>query len=354
MAAFADKLDKLLGGQVGQARELQQQTVTALAQSVTAFESMARQISDTGTAATTAMSSQLDKAMVEMADAQQQMNTTMRSFVDEMRSAMRAAQEDTQGGIAQMLSALSAQVDGALQAMSQQSAVATVAHEQQLGRISQSTSSALDELANLVRDQTAALQQATSTMRSAVSELGASVDRNIAKMGQGAEQMRQAADAFSGSGRAIADVFDRSRVVSAELSQVATQLSASSNDVQAVVGDYRAARESFVSLVEGLRGTVDTAKREVALTQDLVGRLESAAQKLFAAQGHADGYLDKLNQVLAEAHGAFSSQMLNTVRTTNGEFHDSLRKATGLLATTIVEFENALGDNTPRTRRAAS
>lgn len=349
MAAFADKLDKLLGGQVGQARELQQQTIAALAQSVSAFESMTRQISDSGAAATTTMSSQLDKAMAEMADAQQQMNGTMRTFVDELRSAMLAAQTDTQSGIAQMLTALGSQVGRALQSVNQQTAVVTAAHEQQLGRLSQSTHSALDDLANLVREQTAALHQATSTMRSAVSELGASVDRNITKMGQGADQMRQAADLFTGSGRAVADVFDRSKAVSAELSQVAVRLSTSSLDVQAVVGDYRAARESFASLVDGLRGTVDTAKREVALTQDLVGRLEGAAQKLLAAQGHADEYLDKLNHVLAEAHGSFSSQMLNTVRTTNGEFHDSLRKATGLLATTIAEFENALGDNTPRT-----
>jgi hypothetical protein len=89
------------------------------------------------------------------------------------------------------------------------------------------------------------------------------------------------------------------------------------------------------------------------MTSDLVARLEMAAQKLIAAQGHADEYLAKLNAVLAEAHTSFSDQMLATVRKTNGEFHDSLRRATGLLANTISEFEIALGDNTPHTRGRA-
>jgi hypothetical protein len=84
-----------------------------------------------------------------------------------------------------------------------------------------------------------------------------------------------------------------------------------------------------------------------------VTRLEAAAQKLVAAQGHADTYLEKVNAVLAQAHASFSNQMLATVRKTIGELHENLRKATGLLASTIADFENALGDNIPRGRERA-
>ena len=81
------------------------------------------------------------------------------------------------------------------------------------------------------------------------------------------------------------------------------------------------------------------------MSKDLVSSLEAASHKLIAAQGQADAYLAKLNQVLAESHSSFSTSMLETVRNTNGKFHDSLQKATGLLATTIAELENAIGDN---------
>lgn len=348
MAAFADKLDQVLGGQVGQAKDLQQQTLHALEQAVSAFQSMAQEVGRAGTNATSAMSSQLDKAIADMAAGQGQMTSTMRSFVDELRAAVVTAQADTSGGVEKLLTDLGRQLDGALRSVQQQTNATSVAHQEHLGSISASTHTALSELAGLVRSQTAAIDQAALAMRGAVADLGTSVDQSVTRMGEGAHQMRQAADLFTTSGRAISDVFDRSKSVSLELSQTARTLSASTQDVQAVISDYRAARETFAGIVDGLKGTVETAKREVALTSDLVSRLETAGQRLIAAQGHADDYLAKLNGVLAEAHGSFSSQMLQTVRSTNGEFHESLRKATGLLASTIAEFENALGDNTPR------
>jgi len=355
MAAFADKLDQVLGGQVGQAKDLQHQTLMALEKAVLAFQSMAQEVGRAGTTATSAMSNQLDKAITDMVAGQDQMTSTMRSFVDELRAAVVQAQAETSGGVDKLLTDLSRQLDATLQSVGQQTSAVAAAHQEHLGSISATTQSALDELAQVVRSQTQAIDQAALAMRGAVAELGSSVNTNVSRMGDGANQMRQAAELFTTSGQAISDVFDRSKSVSTELSQAAASLSGSSQNVQAVVADYRAARELFAGVVDGLRTTVETAKREVTLTSDLVTRLESAGQRLIAAQGHADDYLAKLNGVLAEAHGSFSSQMLQTVRSTNGEFHDSLRKATGLLASTIAEFENALGDNTPRSppRRVA-
>jgi ABC-type transporter Mla subunit MlaD len=161
-------------------------------------------------------------------------------------------------------------------------------------------------------------------MRGAVVEIGSSVDRNIALMGEGAERMRQAAEQFTNSGGAIADVFDRSRHVATELSQSAARLSGASQDIEAVARDYQQARETFAGIVETLKSTVDTAKRDVAMTSELVKRLDAAAQKLVAVQGQADEYLAKLNRVLEGAHSLFCDQMLATVRKTNGEFHASL------------------------------
>ena len=83
---------------------------------------------------------------------------------------------------------------------------------------------------------------------------------------------------------AISEVFDRSNALSLELSRMGSTLSTASQDVRAVVSDYKVARETFASIVDGLKGTVELAKREVGLTSDLVSRLEASAQKLIAAQ----------------------------------------------------------------------
>jgi hypothetical protein len=67
MAAFADKLDQLLGGQVGQAKELQAETVRALQTAVVTFQSMAQSVSATGETVSSAMSAQLRQAIDDIA-----------------------------------------------------------------------------------------------------------------------------------------------------------------------------------------------------------------------------------------------------------------------------------------------
>lgn len=63
MAAFAQKLDQMLGGQIGQAKDLQLQTLQALEKAVAAFQSMASEIGNAGATATNSMSMQLGKAL---------------------------------------------------------------------------------------------------------------------------------------------------------------------------------------------------------------------------------------------------------------------------------------------------
>jgi len=95
MAAFAGKLDQLLGGQVGQAKELQAETVRALQTAVATFQSMAQSVSAAGETATSTMSAQLRQAIDDMAARQGQMNDAMRAFVDEMRGNAERSQSGT-------------------------------------------------------------------------------------------------------------------------------------------------------------------------------------------------------------------------------------------------------------------
>ena len=353
MTAFAGKLDEILGGQVGQAKELQMQTLQALEKSIMAFQSMAQQVGHAGEAASTSMSNQLNTAIEDMAARQTQMTETMQSFVDQMRMTMTLSQAETGASVSGLLQQLSNQVETIVGGLRSHTEASTAVHRIHVDEMTATTKASITDLAEGVRAQTQAIEHATVAMRGTVLELGSSVNRNVALMAEGATEMRKAADQFSGAGLAIGDVFDRSKLVAIELSKTASSLSASSQDVQSVVADYRAARETFAGIVESLRGTVDTAKREVAMTSDLVARLESAAQKLIAAEGQADDYLAKINSVLAEAHSSFGTQMLETVKRTNTEFHAHLAKTTGLLAGTIAELDGVMVAFEPRRKHAS-
>jgi ABC-type transporter Mla subunit MlaD len=208
----------------------------------------------------------------------------------------------------------------------------------------------VDTLAEGVRAQTAAIEQVTTGVRGAVAELAGAAARNIERMDEGADRMREAAERFTASGQAMGEVLARSREASGQLVQSASTLSSASRDVAAVVGDYRAAREDFAGLVQGLRGTVEAAKRDAMTISAQVAQLEAAAQTLAAAEGKADEYLAKVTEVLGEAHGTFSTQMAETLRRANAEFHRHLADSTSLLASTIAELDGAVIEFAPRHR----
>lgn len=353
MTAFADKLDQMLGGQIHQARDLQAQTLQSLEAAIVAFQAMAKDIGQTGEAATSTMAEQLGRVLEEMAARQGEMNGSMRDLTEEMRRVVAQSQADTQSHLSRVIDELAKQVADVVGQLQVEAKASTVAHQHRVTEVTAQTKETVAALAESVRGQTAAIDQVTGAMRAAVSELGNTVARTVALMSEGASEMRQAADQFTISGRSIVDVFDRSRAVSSELTQSASILSSSSREVQEVVSDYRAARETFASIVQGLHGTVEAAKREVAMTSELVTRLESAAQKLVAAQGTAEEYLQHLNGALEAAHRDFANHMTNTVRSTGTEVHKHLATVSGSLVETLEELEHRLEDIAPRRSAAA-
>jgi methyl-accepting chemotaxis protein len=353
MSAFAAKLEELLGGQVGQAKDLQKQTVQALEAAVLSFQTMAKQVGAAGETATSTMAEQLGRTLDQMATRQGQMNETMRALVDEMRGAAAQAQYETGSNLGRLLEELGSQVKNVVSSLQIETKTTSAAHQVLAADMASHAKQSVDDLAAKIAAQTAAIDQAAQAMRNGVADLGSSVNENVRLMGAGAADMRAAAAAFPDSSKAIADVFERSRTVATELNQTAMTLKASSSDVQSVVGDYRAARETFAGLVDGLRGLVDTAKRDVSMTSDLVGRLEAAAQKLAAAQGQADAYLGQVNEVLEKAHGSFSTQMLKTVRETNTDFEKHLVTSVGLLSGAIDQFASELDSFDPNGTKAA-
>jgi methyl-accepting chemotaxis protein len=353
MAAFADKLDQMLGGQVGQAKALQAQTSQALESAVTAFQAMVHQVGSAGENATATISTQLSNTLEDVSARQLQMNDTMRTVVDELRSVVTKTQADTTSNLQMLLQELGAHVGQVVQTLHTETKASSLAHQDSVSAMATHTRESITELTISVRAQTEAIEHTTLAMRAAVTDLGSSVNRNIALMGEGAGEIRNAADRFVSSGSAMAEVLDRSRALSSELSLAASTLSDSTQDVQSVISDYRAARETFASVVDGLRGTVETAKREVAMTTDIVARMEAAAQKLIHAQTQADAYLDSLNEVLVGAHGSFNKQMLTALGAANAEFHTHLSKSTSLLASAIDHLQDTLGDLPDPTKRAA-
>lgn len=295
MSAFAEKLDQLLGGQVGQAKELQLQTLKSLECTVAAFEEMTKSIGTTAETATQAM-------------------------VKQLRASVSRSQAETDTNLTELLGKLTAHVSSTVAAIEEQATLTGKSALEQQWKITEQAQRSIEALSNEVRSQTQAVEMASQSMRTAGADVASAVDRIIEGM---TGLISGAAQEFMRSGQGFADIFDKSSALSRDLEQTAAALAASSKDIGVVVTDYRNARETLQGMVDLMRTTVETSRSDASLTSDVVARIETAAQKLVAAQGQADETLGKLNGVLSDAHNALSAQMLATVR----DFHEQMTRS---------------------------
>jgi hypothetical protein len=286
MAAFADKLDNALGGQVRQAKDLQQETARALEATVAAVEQLTKNI-----AATT--------------------ESTNNALVTHLRAGISRTQVETEGNLKDLLNKLSSHVGNVIATIEQQASVANRTALEEQRKIVDLAQRAIDGLSGEVRSQTQAIESAAHNMRTAGADVAKAVDRITEGM---TGLISGAAQEIMRSGKGFNEIFDKSSALSQNLAQTAAALAASSRGIGGVVTDYQSARETLHNMVEAMRSTAEAARKDASLATDFVDRIEVATQKLVAAQGQADQSLGSLRNVLADAQSAFGPHMLEKVR----------------------------------------
>jgi ABC-type transporter Mla subunit MlaD len=110
------------------------------------------------------------------------------------------------------------------------------------------------------------------------------------------------------------------------------------------MADFRATRDTFGQLVADLKTTVENARREASLTETLVAKLSNASEKLAAAQGQAERYLEEVTKVLTAAHQSFADNVTKTLNSSNSGFHEHLTTATGYLRSAIQELGDVVAE----------
>jgi hypothetical protein len=323
MVLFADRLDSLLGSQVGNAKELQQQTVKSLEDSVVAVQSMSKTLSSTAESVTQTMLTQL-------------------------RAGMSRSQAETDANLKELINKLGIHVANVIATIEQHAAVASRGALEEQTKISEQALRSIESLSTDVRTQSQAIESVAQSMRSAGTDVANAVDRIIEGM---TGLMSGAAQEIVRSGQGFTEIFDKTSVLSHTMQQTATSLAASSRDLGVVVTDYRAARETLQGMVDVMRATADAARKDTTLAADFVARIEAAAQKLIVAQGQADQSVAKLKGVLGEVYSAFGAEMVETVRNFQEQLGKEPEQITDDSQSRHSEFDRMISDwvqTTPR------
>lgn len=329
LASFSQKLQDLFGNQLSGIHEMQQQTIAAMQTAVTKLESMASTMEGAGQRASETMAAQLMEALGKLESRQKVMNEEMRKFVTEIRTVVSQSQSESAEHLQRVLGDLAQQASTLV------------------GNLSAQSHQHVEAMGGQVEGILKAVGDASSQMATSVSRLEAVTADSIERLNSSAETLAIAADDFAKAGHRVTETLTKAESLTLQLTQSAGSVSVATRSLDGVLADYRSTRDAVATMLATVKQTVEAARREAALTTDVVQRLEQSAGRLASAQKAADEYLSQVTTVLEEAHASFAENVKKTLHAGNKEFYDSLTQATRLLREAISELESTLGSWSP-------
>ena len=285
------------------------------------------------------MAQRMAEAVEKMEARQEAMNAQSASFIEQIRQLVASSQSETNQKLQATLETIGSQTANMLATLSESQKQVfesnRVREESMTDRARNAVSSMSESVEAVVKE----LGEATTQMAQSVTTLTQATTSSVDKMNAGAELIGAASRNFASAGERVSNVMGQAASVSSRLSETSGGLTSGAAALQEVLKDYRLQREAVSQLVAELRATVEAARREAALTGDILARIESSTTRLGAAQKQADEYLDGVSKVLGEAHTSFATEVKRTLDKANTEFHTKLTQAVGMLSSAVGELE---------------
>jgi hypothetical protein len=342
LSGHTRQLQGMFGDQVEGINGLQQQTIDALHTAVTRLEQMAAGVEAAGTRGASGMAERLEAALAAADNRQRAMNESMAEFVEQIRLVVARSQGETQGRLQGTLDDLSARMGSVIEALSNQVTSATETSRRHHDALAGQTTRMVGEVGGQVGAIVDGVNRAVGEMKAAVEAMSRTTTDALGKLDSGASTVSSAAADFARAGQSVSGALEKADAIADRLSHAADSVAGVSTGLTSVVTDYQSARDSIADLVRSLQVTVEQARRETLMSDDVLGRIDSAASKLADAQREADTYLGRVSDVLGVAHRAFSEGMVQTVGEANREFHTQLSESVRLLRMGIQELQATL------------
>ena len=342
MASFSQRLNDLFGGQISGLNDLNQQTAKSIQDAVSKLQTLVANMEASSERSADAMAQRMAEAVEKMEARQGAMNEQSAAFIEQIRQLVASSQSETNQKLQATLETIGTQVASMLSTLGEsqkQVFESNLAREQSMTDRARNAVTSMSESVESVMKE---LSAATAQMVQSVDTLAQATTSSVVKMNAGAELLGTASRNFATAGERVSNVMGQAANVASKLSETSGSLSIGAAAVQEVLKDYRQQRDAVTQLVAELRGTVEAARKEASLTNDVLARIESSASRLGAAQKQADDYLAGVSKVLGEAHMSFATEVKRTLDKANSEFHTKLTQAVGMLSSSVSELELTL------------
>lgn len=296
------------------------------------------------------MAERMARAMEEMERRQGDINTQTQALVAGIREMVAKSTEETAAKLNNSVDALGRQVGEMVGALQTQVGDAQREHHAREESFTQRATGVIDSLGDSVVAVLKQMAEATTQMQQSVVALERTTATSIDKLGAGARNIEQGANAFAQAGERVTNTLNQAATVTAKLTEASGALTTSSTALQGVVTDYRAHREATGAMLAEVKAVVDNAKKEASMSQQTLDRIQAATSKLVEAQLKAEEYLDEVSGVLEDVHQEFADGLQRVLETANSRFHEKLSSAVSLLASAVENLEVSLSAATPARR----
>lgn len=339
---FSTQLENMFGGQISGINQAQQDTISALNTAVSKIELMAKSFEDAGKKGTQDISDTLTNALKIASEKQEQMNQNMESFVNTMKQRLTEAGDESNQQMQRNLSNVTGAFETLVQSMQSQ---VSQSNDQILGATRlqvEAQQRQHESLESHLKELTQSSNAAIGKMTELVTQVERYTSTALDKMNLGANELYRASTEFAAAGGNVEATLTKSAQLSTTLTSAATSLTQVGQQLNSGMQDYQAQRNSLKEMMASMQSVVDTAKREVAMTDALVKKLQDSAQQLSEANTEIDSYLESVTKVLTSSQQTFSEGMIKIVGEANLKFHEQLNSSVGLLRTGIEDLQDVV------------
>lgn len=343
MTSFSQKLSDLFGSQISDINRLNQETSISIKEAMGEIQKLVSSLENSGNKAAEQMSEKMFTALERMSAKQEAIDGQTAAFVNELKKIVTEGQAEAQQKMIDTMAAMSEQITKLTGKMGEEQTALQEKSQTREIEMSDRTQNIVSGMTDSVKSAVEEIAKASATMSDSVATLSRTTTSAIDRMNGGAELIANASQEFSEAGKTVSIVLNQSTTLVDRITSSSRSIENSTNALEESLKDYKLQRSSISEMLTEIRNTVELAKKEAGLTADVLSKLDKATSQLGQAELAAEAYLANVSKVLAESHESFTREMNNSVNTSNREFHNNLKTAVDLLATTIGDLEASLG-----------
>lgn len=343
MTSFSQKLSDLFGSQISDINRLNQETSVSIKEAMGEIQKLVSSLENSGQKAAEQMAEKMFAALEKMSAKQEAIDGQTAAFVNELKKIVSEGQAEAQQKMIETMSAMSDQITKLTSKMGEEQSAINEKSQNREKQMNDRAQDIVSGMTDSVKSAVEEIAKASVTMSDSVATLSRTTTSAIDRMNGGAELIANASQEFSEAGKSVSGVLNQSTSLVDRITSSSRSIENSTNALEESLRDYKLQRSSISEMLTEIRNTVELAKKEAGLTADVLSKLEKATSQLGQAELAAEAYLANVSKVLAESHESFTREMNNSVKTSNREFHNNLKTAVDLLATTIGDLEASLG-----------